>query len=95
MAVVAAGDASSGRFVLEDLIAAGRVIDALAEVGIDYCSPEAAVAVAAFSGIRHALGPLVLASVSGRLLAATGQTDAARAATKLNAESDIRTFRAR
>ena len=46
VAVVAAGG-PDGRFAVEDLLAAGAVIDALAEVGIDYISPEAAAAVGA------------------------------------------------
>lgn len=82
VAVVAAGG-PGGRFAVEDLLAAGAVIDALAEVGIDYASPEAAAAVAAFTGLRNAVGHVLSASVSGQELIASGgraPVDAARAA---------------
>ena len=75
VAVVAAGEEradGSIRFALEDLLGAGAVIDALAEVGIDYCSPEAAAAAAAFTGLRNATGHLIGASASGRERAAAG-----------------------
>ena len=42
IALVAAGGvtpAGGTRFAVEDLLAAGAVVDALAAVGIDYCSP--------------------------------------------------------
>jgi len=69
VAVVAAGGAD-GRFAVEDLLAAGAIIDALAEVGIDYISPEAAAAVGAFTGLRNATSHVLSASVSGQLLVA-------------------------
>jgi 2-phosphosulfolactate phosphatase len=72
VAVVAAGEAREGgdtRFALEDLLGAGAIIDALASVGIDYCSPEAAAAAAAFTGLRNATGHLIGASTSGRAVA--------------------------
>jgi len=75
VAIVAAGEArpdESIRFALEDLLGAGAIIDALAEVGIDYCSPEAAAAAAAFTGLRNAIGHLVGASGSGRELTGAG-----------------------
>lgn len=50
-----------------DLLAAGALIDALAEVGIDHCSPEAAVVAASYTGLRHATRHLVSASVSARV----------------------------
>jgi 2-phosphosulfolactate phosphatase len=52
VAVVALGETrDSGviRFALEDLLGAGAIVDALAAVGIDYCSPEAAAAAAAYT----------------------------------------------
>lgn len=82
VAVVAAGS-ESGRFCVEDLVAAGAVIDALAEVGLDYTSPEAAAAGGAFAGLRNAGSHVLTASVSGQeLLSSSGQdaVDAARAA---------------
>lgn len=75
VAIIAAGEARSDetiRFALEDLLGAGAIIDALAEVGIDYCSPEAAAAAAAYTGLRNAIGHLVGASGSGRELADAG-----------------------
>ena len=71
IAVVAAGETrldGTARFAVEDLLAAGAVVDALAAVGIDYCSPEAAAASAAYSGLRSATGHLVSASTSGQAL---------------------------
>ena len=75
IAVVAAGevrDDGTTRFAVEDLLGAGAVIDALADVGIDYCSPESAAASAAFTGLRNATGHLIGASASGRELAERG-----------------------
>lgn len=69
IAVVAAGATQpdgSLRFAVEDLLAAGAVIDAIAEVGIDHQSPEAAAAAAAYTGLRNATRHLLNASVSAR-----------------------------
>jgi 2-phosphosulfolactate phosphatase len=69
IAVVAAGATQpdgSLRFAVEDLLGAGAVIDAIAEVGIDHQSPEAAAAAAAYTGLRNATKHLVKASVSAR-----------------------------
>ena len=69
IAVVAAGATQpdgSLRFAVEDLLAAGAVIDAIAELGIDHQSPEAAAAAAAYTGLRNATRHLVNASVSAR-----------------------------
>lgn len=65
--VVARGRADAS-FAVEDVLAAGAVIDALAEAGIDHCSPEAAAVAAAYGGLKHATGHLVRASVTARLL---------------------------
>jgi 2-phosphosulfolactate phosphatase len=75
VAVIAAGEEREDgtiRFALEDLLGAGAIVDALAEVGIDYCSPEAAAAASAFTGLRNATGHLIGASASGRELAELG-----------------------
>lgn len=69
VAVVAAGR-DGGRFAVEDLLAAGAVIDALAEVGIDFASPEAAAAAGAFTGLRNAMAHVLSASVTGQELGA-------------------------
>lgn len=73
IAVVAAGATQpdrSLRFAVEDLLGAGAVIDAIAELGIDHQSPEAAAAAAAYTGLRNATRHLVNASVSAREAAA-------------------------
>lgn len=69
ISVVAAGETTASgaqRFAVEDLLAAGAVVDALAALGIDYSSPEAAAACAAFVGLRGAVAHLLTASVSGQ-----------------------------
>jgi 2-phosphosulfolactate phosphatase len=73
IAVVAAGatqDDGSLRFTVEDLLGAGAVIDAIAELGIDHQSPEAAAAAAAYTGLRRATTHLINASVSAREISA-------------------------
>ncbi len=47
---------------VEDLLAAGAVVDALVATGIDHTSPEAAVACAAYTGLRRAVRHLVSAA---------------------------------
>lgn len=69
IAVVAAGESrpdGTPRFAVEDLLAAGAVIDAIAELGIDHQSPEAAAAASAYAGLRRATRHLVSASVTAR-----------------------------
>lgn len=92
VAVVAAGG-EHGRFAVEDLLGAGAVIDALAEVGIDSCSPEAASAAAAFQGLRTAAGHMLTACAAGRALAASGGADAVRAAREANESTLFRVLR--
>lgn len=94
VAVVAAGG-PDGRFAVEDLLAAGAVIDALAEVGIDYISPEAAAAVGAFTGLRNATGHILSASVAGQqIIAAQGRdfVDEARATNSQPSLTVLREF---
>lgn len=55
-------------FAVEDLLAAGAVVDALTEVGIDHTSPEAAAACAAYTGLRRAVRHLVSASEGAAVL---------------------------
>ncbi|RKR75589.1 hypothetical protein [Frondihabitans australicus] len=79
VAIVAAGslDADGARTAVEDLLAAGAVVDALAERGLDFASPEAAAAAAAWQGLRRATAHLLTASTSGGHLAdARAQRDA-------------------
>ncbi|MEO5920846.1 MAG: hypothetical protein ABIQ01_06855 [Pseudolysinimonas sp.] len=69
IAIVAAGvtrDDGSLRFAVEDLLAAGAIIEAIADRGIDHQSPEAAAAAAAYRGLRTATRHLIAASVSAR-----------------------------
>ena len=77
VAVIAAGG-PGGSFAVEDFVAAGAVIDALADIGIDYSSPEAAAAAGAWTALRRAGRHLLSASVAGQeLLAAGGSLDEA------------------
>jgi 2-phosphosulfolactate phosphatase len=96
VAVVAAGETrpdGSARFALEDLLGAGAIIDALAEVGIDYCSPEAAAAAAAFTGLANATGHLIGASTSGRAIAADGGRTAIDRAIDLDSTDEVPVLR--
>jgi 2-phosphosulfolactate phosphatase len=74
IAVIAAGAPradGSLRFAVEDLLAAGAIIEAIAAVGIDHQSPEAAAAAAAYTGLRNATRHLISASESSRELRGT------------------------
>lgn len=96
IAVVAAGDAhadGSIRFALEDLLAAGAIIDALADIGIDYCSPEAAAASAAFTGLRNATGHLIGSSGSGRMLTVAGRRGEIDLAIDLDVSGEVSVLR--
>ncbi|BDZ48978.1 hypothetical protein GCM10025867_12190 [Frondihabitans sucicola] len=68
IALVGAGsvDADGFRTAVEDHLAAGAVVDALAEAGIDSSSPEAAAACASWQSLRRATGHLLTASTSAR-----------------------------
>jgi hypothetical protein len=63
--------ASSPSYAVSDFLAAGSVIDALSELGLDATSPEAATAEAAYRSLAGAIGHLVTASVEGRQMSAT------------------------
>ncbi|WP_167132123.1 2-phosphosulfolactate phosphatase [Paramicrobacterium chengjingii] len=78
-------DAVGSGFAVDTLFAAGAVIDALAAVGIDYSSPEAAAASAAFTGLERAVGHLYTASTAGQRLIASGKRDAVVAAGQVDA----------
>ncbi|WP_233279161.1 hypothetical protein [Microterricola pindariensis] len=89
IAILAAGEPEHGavRFAVEDQLAAGAVIDALATLGTDYCSPEAAASCAAFTGLRGAVAHLLTASASAQQLVAAGVAPALiRAAGALDTE---------
>jgi len=69
IAVVAAGAVrgdGSLRFAVEDLLAAGAIIEAIGSAGIDHQSPEAAAAASAYAGLRNATRHLISASASSR-----------------------------
>jgi 2-phosphosulfolactate phosphatase len=85
------GDRSSIRFAVEDQLGAGAVVDALVALGIDHTSPEAAVACAAFEGLRHAAVHLIGASASGAELVAQGRRPEVRAATEVDASDEVPT----
>lgn len=92
VAVIASGDAredGSIRFAVEDLLAAGAVIDALAEAGIDFVSPEGAAACAAFTGLRNAVAHLATASASGHELISLGRGDEIAPAMLLDDSSEV------
>ena len=72
--IAAAGDRwpdGSLRVSVADTLVAGRVVDALAERGLDFHSPQAAVACAAAVALRGATGHLVSAERASRQVAAT------------------------
>jgi len=98
VALVAAGGTTAEggtRFAVEDLLAAGALVDALATLGIDYSSPEAAAACAAFTGLRGAVAHLLTASVSGQERIAAGADAAELAgAGRLATASEVRVLRA-
>lgn len=93
VAVIAAGDPrpdGSIRFSVEDLLAAGSIIDALATAGIDFVSPEGAAACAAFTGLHRAIAHLATASASGHELTALGRGDEIQPALQLDIDTDVR-----
>lgn len=92
VAIVAAGEVredESVRFAVEDLLASGALVDALAEVGIDASSPEAAAACAAWQGLRRAAGHILTASVSGRELIDAGQRSDVESAAELDVSTAV------
>ena len=91
IAVVAAGRDEG--FASNDLLAAGAVIDALVALGIDFTSPEAAVASAAFEGLRNAVGHLFTASVAGQELIADGQRERVTAAARVDSSTEVPVLR--
>lgn len=98
VAVIAAGervspDAADLRFAVEDQLGAGAVIAALGDLGIDACSPDAAVAAEAFRALRGATRHLLTASGSGRELAAEGRRDEVLSAAAVDAASVVPVLR--
>lgn len=99
ISVIACGELASReqgaalRFAVEDLLGAGAVIDALAELGIDHSSPEAAVAGEGFRSLRGAAKHLLTASASGRELDDKGLRDEVLAAAAVDAASVVPVLR--
>lgn len=92
VAVVAAGETREDggmRFAVEDMLAAGAVIDALANVGIDYCSPEAAAACAAYLGLTRATRHLLSASETGVAVIEEGRREAVLRSGDLDVSDDV------
>jgi 2-phosphosulfolactate phosphatase len=93
VAVIAVGESRTDgtyRTAVEDLLVAGAVIDALSDLGIDHCSPEAAAASAGFVGLKRALRHLVSGSESGQALSANGGGELVRSAGLLDDSRDVR-----
>lgn len=98
VAIVAAGervsrDTPAVRFAVEDQLGAGAIIAALGDLGIDHCSPEAAVAGEGFRALRGATRHLLTASGSGRELEAAGRRDEVLAAADVDAASVVPVLR--
>ncbi|KRB38514.1 2-phosphosulfolactate phosphatase [Microbacterium sp. Root180] len=99
IAVIACGERTSRdpdapvRFAVEDLLGAGAVIAALADLGVDHSSPEAAVAGEGFRALRGAAKHLLTASGSGRELDAAGARDEVLAAAAVDAASVVPVLR--
>jgi 2-phosphosulfolactate phosphatase len=93
VAIIAVGETDADgapRYAVEDHLGAGAVVAALGDLGIDHCSPEAAVAGEGFRALRGALRHLLTASGSGRLLGDTAGREAVLAAAAVDAASEVR-----
>jgi 2-phosphosulfolactate phosphatase len=95
VAVIAGGELSGGelRFAAEDQLGAGAVVDALAALGLDHSSPEAAVACEAFRGLRGAARHLLTASGSGQELLERGLRDEVLNASAIDAADVVPVLR--
>jgi 2-phosphosulfolactate phosphatase len=90
--VIAVGeldDTAETRFAVEDLFGAGAVIEALGLRGIDFTSPEAAAAAAAFEGLRNGVGHLLSASATAQQLAQSGHPQHVQAAREVDVSSVV------
>ncbi len=77
------------RFAVEDQLGAGAIVDALAALGIDHSSPEAAAACEAFRGLRGAARHLLTASGSGQELLERDARDEVLAAADIDADETV------
>ncbi|MCS5718171.1 2-phosphosulfolactate phosphatase [Herbiconiux sp. CPCC 205763] len=80
---------ADGQFAVEDFLVAGAIVDALASLGIDFSSPEAAAACAAFTTLRGAVGHLVSASAAGQEWIAQGRAAEVAAACAIDSSDRI------
>ncbi len=90
--VIATGEADGARALrvtVEDLLAAGAIIDALGILGIDHTSPEAAVCAEAFRGLRGATRHLLTASGSGQARMAAGEAREVHEAAQIDAMTTV------
>lgn len=89
IAVIPVGEAAEAglRVTVEDLLAAGAVIDALSSRGVDHTSPEAAAACESFRGLRGAVRHLITASGSGQRLLEDDRREVALAAAAIDADA--------
>ncbi|MDR5698442.1 hypothetical protein [Agromyces aerolatus] len=93
VAIVAASDGSA--FAVPDVLASGAVVDALMTLGLDDTSPEAAVASAAFGGLKRAVRHLTAASAQGRQAVADGvSAERLHALSAIDSSTDVRVLRA-
>lgn len=90
---VAAAGGPGGAFAVEDFVAAGAVIDALSDLGIDFTSPEAAAAAGAFAALRNAGSHVLTASVAGQTLLAEEGPEALEAARAAAVSSEFAVLR--
>ena len=94
VAVLPAGErakdaADTIRFAIEDQLGAGAIVAALADLGIDHISPEAAVACESFRALRGAVRHLLTASGSGRELIERGLRDDVEHAAEIDASDAV------
>jgi len=96
VSIIAAGELAGRepgaalRFAVEDQLGAGAIVDALAALGIDHTSPEAAVTCEAFRGLRGTIRHLLTASGSGQELIERGRRDDVLAAAVVDAAEPTR-----
>ncbi len=99
VSVIACGErdpqdaAAAPRSAVEDQLGAGAVIAALGDLGIDHCSPDAALAGEGFRALRGAVKHLLSVSGSGRELADRGLSADVAAAAVVDASTSVPVLR--
>lgn len=99
VAIIAAGELTGRepgapvRFAVEDQLGAGAIVEALAALGIDHSSPEAAAACEAFRGLRGAVRHLLTASGSGQELLERDARDEVLAAAEIDVDATVPVLR--